>query len=103
MVAFGKYLETCFLLFFVASRLHSQHSPHLWYFLCLVSVACLKVLKSFGFVPVSCVVASLAFPASSALGHEKQESVKKALLYLQKHGALLLYTSVVFILVKGPM
>ena len=45
----------------------------------------LKILSAkIGSVPVSCVVASLAFPASSALGHEKQESAKKALLYLQK-------------------
>ena len=41
-----------------------------------------------GSVPASCVVASLAFPASSALGHEKQESVKKALFDLQKNWGL---------------
>ena len=46
----------------------------------------LKILSAkIGPVPVSCVAASLAFPASSALGHEKQESAKKALLHLQQN------------------
>ena len=38
IVDFGKYNKNHgFLDFFVASRLHSQHSRHLWYFLCLVN------------------------------------------------------------------
>ena len=46
MVDFGEYQKTLFLLhFFVAGRLHSQHSRHFGYFLCLVNFACLKVLE----------------------------------------------------------
>ena len=72
MVDLGKYQQIMVVwIFFVASRLHSQHSRHLWHFLRYVNFACLKVLKCWmrrlGLF-VRCVAASLAFPASLASG-----------------------------------
>ena len=72
MVAFRTYRKNLiFGTFLWPAGCIPSIPPHLWYFLCLVNVASepRKILSAkIGSVPVSCVVASLVFPASSASG-----------------------------------
>ena len=76
----------------MASRLHSQHFRHLW-FLSVLRQFCvsesLEMLDAkIGCVPVRCVVASLAFPASPAKIGKCQEDLVVALSDFHKEKGL---------------